>query len=171
MMERRRPRGLLTPRRFIELEDEMNRMMEESLRSWPFPVSWRRMPGESEAWAPSVDIFEKSDSYILRFELPGIKPEEVDISMSGDTLMVRGERKPPEGISEEEWQASEMCYGPFSRSVTFPMDVNADKIEASFDNGILEIHLPKAEEVKPKQIKVQTRQLHSGQTGQQSKNK
>jgi HSP20 family protein len=164
MMERWRPRTLSLPRAFREMEEEMERMMEEPFRTWPVRLYWRRAPGERLAWAPSMDMYEKEDSYILRFDLSGVKPEEVDISMSGDTLTVKGDRNPPEGIKEEEWQASEMCYGPFSRSITFPMGVNADKIEANFDNGILEIHLPKTEEVKPKQIKIQAKQLKGGKS-------
>ncbi len=168
MMERRRPRGQTLPRHFREMENEMNRLMAESFSSWPYPLSWRRTPGEMMAWSPSMDIFEKEDSFILRFEMPGMKPEEVDISITGDTLTVKGERKPPEGVSEEEWQASEICYGPFSRSITFPMSVDANKIEANFENGILDVRLPKAEEAKPKQIKVQTKQIHQVEQATQS---
>ena len=168
MMERRRPRGQTSPRHFREMENEMNRFMEETSRSWPYPLSWRRTPGEMMAWAPSMDIFEKGDSFILRLEMPGVKPEEVDISMTGDTLTIKGERKPPEDINEDEWQASEICYGPFARSITFPMMVDANKIEANFDNGILEVRLPKAEEAKPKQIKVQTKQIHQIEQTQSS---
>ena len=164
MMERWRPRTLSLPRVFREMEEEMDRLMEESFRSWPLRLYWRRTPGEELAWAPSMDMYEKEDSYILRFELSGVRPEDVDISMSGDTLTVKGERKPPEGVKEDEWQASEMCYGPFSRSITFPMGVNADKIEANFENGILEIHLPKIEEARTRQIKVQAKQLKAGKS-------
>lgn len=84
--------------------------------------------------------------------------------MSGDTLSLKGERQPPEGIKEEEWQSAEICYGPFSRFISIPSAVNADKIEANFENGILEIRLPKAEELKPKQIKVQTRELETNKS-------
>jgi HSP20 family protein len=164
MMERWRPRALTLPRTFREMEEEMDRWMEESFRTWPMRLYWRRTPGEELAWAPSMDMWEKEDSYTLRFELPGVKPEDVDISMSGDTLTIKGDRNPPSGIKEEEWQASEVCYGPFSRSITFPMGVNAEKIEANFENGILEIHIPKTEEAKPKQIKVQARQLKASKS-------
>lgn len=164
MMERWRPRALTLPRTFREMEEEMDRMMGEPFRTWPVRLTWRRAPGEALAWAPSMDIYEKEDSYTLRFELSGVKPEDVDISMSGDTLTIKGERNPPSGIKENEWQASEMCYGPFSRSITFPMGVKAEKIEANFENGILEVRLPKTEEAKPKQIKVQAKQLKAGKT-------
>lgn len=164
MMERWRPRAFTLPRTFREMEEEMDRLMEESFRPWPMRLTWRRTPGEELAWAPSMDMYERADSYILRFELSGIKPEDVDISMSGDTLMIKGVRNPPQGIKEEEWQASEMCYGPFSRSIRFPSEVSADNIEANFENGILEVRLPKIEEVKPKQIKVQTKQIKAGES-------
>jgi HSP20 family protein len=164
MMERWRPRGLTLPRTFREMEEEMDRFWNETMRIWPMRLSWRRVPGENEAWAPSMDMYEKEDSFILRFELPGVKPEDVDISMSGDTLTIKGERRVPMGIKEEEYQCTEMCYGAFSRSITIPTAVKTEKIEANFENGILEIALPKAEEVKPKQIKIQTKQLKAGKS-------
>jgi HSP20 family protein len=159
MMERYRPRrrALATWNPLREME-EMERMIDEAFGR---PMMWRRLPEEEYIWSPSIEMYEKENTYIVRMELPGVRPEDVEISMSGDTLMVKGERKPPEDIKDEEYQLCEVCYGSFTRTIALPESVNADKIEANFENGILDIHLPKAEEIKPRQIKVQSKQLQS----------
>jgi HSP20 family protein len=90
-------------------------------------------------------------------ELPGINPDEVEISVTGDTLTVKGQRKAPEDIKEEEYQLCELTYGSFTRSVTLAQPVNPDKIEAMCDNGILDIYLPKAQAIKPKLIRARRR--------------
>jgi HSP20 family protein len=170
MMERYRPRGR-TPavKPFRDLED-MERMMEES---WMRPLMWRRLPEEEFNWAPTMEILEKGKNYIMRMELPGISQEDVEISVSGDTITVKGERKPLEETKGEEYQMCEFCYGSFTRSITLPQTVNADKIEADFENGILEIRIPKAGETKPIQIKAQSKtksqpQLSQGKSSKQS---
>jgi HSP20 family protein len=136
----------------------MERLMDETFGR---PMMWRRLPGEEYTWSPAMEMYEKGDSYVIRLELPGVKSDEVDISMSGETLTVKGERKPSEDIREEEYQLCEVCYGSFTRAVTLPESVDPDRIEAIFNNGLLEIRLPKAEEIKPRQIKIQNRQSES----------
>ncbi|MDD5701547.1 MAG: Hsp20/alpha crystallin family protein [Dehalococcoidales bacterium] len=150
-LHRRRMPAAWSP--FREME-EMERMMEETFGR---PFMRRRLPEEEYIWAPSIEMYEKENSYIIRLELPGVKPDNVDISISGDTLTVKGERVPPEDIKDEEYQLCEMCYGSFNRSIVLPEPVNADAIEANFENGIMDIRLPKKEEVKPRQIKIQSR--------------
>lgn len=158
MTERWRPRNIKG------MEEDVDRFWNDLTRMWPVRFTWRRLPETDESWAPSMDMLEKENSFILRFELPGIASEDVDISMSGDILTVKGVRKTPAGVKEEEYQSSEICYGTFSRSITIPIAVNTTKIEANFENGILEITLPKAEEVKPKQIKIQAKQIKGGKS-------
>jgi len=102
-------------------------------------------------------MFEKEDAFIIRAELPGVKLEDVDISMTGDTLTVKGERKPPADVKEEEYECCEVCYGNFSRSITLPVTVEADKIQATMENGILEMRLPKVPEAKPTKITVKAK--------------
>lgn len=111
-------------------------------------------PEDEFLWAPSIEMYEKQNDYIIRMEIPGVNPADVDISLSGDTLTVKGERKPSENVQDESYQLCEMCYGSFTRSISLPEPVNADKIEATFNNGILDLRIPKASEVKPKQIKI-----------------
>jgi HSP20 family protein len=93
----------------------------------------------------------------VKSAVPGIKAEELDISVTGDTLTIRGEMKAEEEVKEEHYIRCERRYGALYRSVTIPMPVVADKAEAEFENGVLTLRLPKAEEVKPKAIKVQTK--------------
>lgn len=171
MMQRRKPRrseiATWAPSRFME---DVNRFFDEPFMT-PRMI-WRRLPEEELSWAPSMDIYEKENSYVVRMELPGIKMEDVEISVSGDTLTVRGERKIPEDIEEEEYQTSEIFYGSFTRSVTLPEKVQADKINATFDDGILEIQIPKAEEEKPARIQIkakETKRLKESSASTESK--
>jgi HSP20 family protein len=149
---------------FREME-EMERAMNEAFGR---PTMRRRSPEDVYVWSPSIEMYEKDNNYIVRMELPGIKPEDVDISVSGETLTVKGQRTPPEDIKDEAYQLCETCYGEFSRSIILPESVDADKIEANFENGILNLRIPKAEEAKPKQIKVQSKSSQSQITGSKS---
>jgi len=99
-------------------------------------------------------MYEKEDSFTVRVEVPGVKMDDIDISMSGETLTIKGERTAPAGVKEEEYQCCEVCYGSFTRSVTIPTAVDADKIEATFEDGILQIHVPKAKAAKPAKITI-----------------
>lgn len=151
VLGRWRPGWGITPwRPFRELEEI------ERLPAWP-RWRWWRIPLEEMAWAPSIDMYEKEDSFIVRAELPGVNKEDVDISMSGDTLTIKGERKAPADVKAEEYECCEVCYGSFSRSITMPAAVDSDKIEATYENGILEIRLPKMKEAKPAKIQIKAR--------------
>jgi HSP20 family protein len=161
---RRRPMAVWNP--FREME-EMEQMMNENFGR---PSMWRRVPEDEYIWAPSIEMFEKNNSYILRLEIPGVSPEDVDISLTGETLTVKWERKAPEDIRDEAYQVCEMCYGSFTRSISLPEPFDSAKIKATFENGILDIRIPKAEEAKPRQIKIRGVSSQSGATGSQSAN-
>ena len=152
-MQRWRPTSLTSWRPF----EEMERFLSSPLYDWPFRMMWRRLPTEEIAWAPSVEIYEKDDHFIVRAELPGVKQEDIDISVAGDTLTIKGERKASEEVSETDYYRCELCYGTFSRSITLPTPVNAKKIEASYEDGILELKVPKAEEARPTKIQVKAK--------------
>jgi HSP20 family protein len=137
--------------------EEIEDLFDRYFYGWPFRVMWRRRPEGDMGWAPSMDIYEKDDAYFVRAELPGVNMEDIDISMSGNTLTIKGERKPPSDIKEEEYDCSELCYGNFSRSISMSEPVNASKIEATLDNGILEIRLPKMVEAKTGKIPVKAK--------------
>ena len=106
------------------------------------------------AWAPALDISERKDAYLVTVELPGIKPEDLDITMEDGLLTIQGERQFAQESSEQQFHRVERRYGAFRRSITLPAQVQAERIEASFDNGVLQIMVPKMEEAKPKRIQV-----------------
>ena len=152
-IERWRPARRLIPwQPFRELE-EMTRGFEVVFGKEFLPV-WRRTPTEERAWAPAIEMFEKDDKFVVRAELPGIKREEIDISVSDDTLTIKGERKSKNEVEEEDYYCREHSYGSFFRSIALPSDINTEKIEASYESGVLEVSLPKAAEAKPKKISI-----------------
>lgn len=154
VMERWRPgRGLIPWRPFRELE-ELERRFEDIFGRPFLPSVWRRLPIEERGWAPPIEVFEKEDKFVVKAELPGIKEEDIDVSVVGDTLTVKGERKAESEVKEEDYYCCERSYGSFSRSIALPSTVDANKIEASYENGVLEVSLPKAAKVKPKKISV-----------------
>jgi len=140
---------------------EMERRMEEMMR-YPLtpirrPLIWWRVPAAELGWTPGVELYEKDDKFVVRAELPGMKKEEFDISVLGNTLTIKGERKAESEVKDEDYYRCELCYGKFSRSVALPAAVEAKKVEANYENGILEVTLPKAEEAKPKKVEVKVK--------------
>jgi HSP20 family protein len=105
-------------------------------------------------WAPALDISERKDAYLVTVELPGIKPEDLDITMEDGLLTIQGERQFTQESSEQQFHRVERRYGAFRRSITLPAQVQAEQIEASFEDGVLQIMVPKMEEAKPKRIQV-----------------
>jgi len=111
------------------------------------------------AWEPAelgfaLDVYENDDALVVKAALPGVRPDEVDISVIGDVLTVKGETKSEQETKDENYHRRELRYGAFARSVPLPTRVDHEKAEATFENGILIVTLPKAEEVKPKSIKI-----------------
>jgi HSP20 family protein len=110
--------------------------------------------GRTSAWAPALDISERKDAYLVTVELPGLKPEDLDITMEDGLLTIQGERQFTAESSEQQFHRVERRYGAFRRSITLPAHVMAEGIQASFEDGVLQILVPKAEEAKPKRIQV-----------------
>src|SRR5215207_527945 len=108
----------------------------------------------TSAWAPALDISERKDAYLVTVELPGLKPQDLDITMEDGLLTIQGERQFTSESSEQQFHRVERRYGAFRRSITLPAQVQAEQIQASFDDGVLQILVPKAEEAKPKRIQV-----------------
>jgi HSP20 family protein len=106
------------------------------------------------AWAPALDISERKDAYLVTVELPGLKPEDLDITMEDGLLTIQGERQFIAESSEQQFHRVERRYGAFRRAITLPAHVMAEGIQASFEDGVLQIMVPKAEEAKPKHIQV-----------------
>jgi HSP20 family protein len=135
----------------VSLRDAMDRLFQESFVR---PTSRLLISRES---ALPLDVYETDNELVVKAALPGIKPEDVDITLTGDCLTIKGEAKAEDNVKEEDYFLHERRYGAFSRAVTLPVPVVGDKAEAKFENGVLTISLPKAEEVKPKPIKVKSK--------------
>lgn len=127
------------------LRDEMNRLFNRTVGDG---VS------SGSSWTPAVDIFDAQDEIVLRAELPGLTPEDIDIEVDDNVLTLKGERRFQETVEEGRYYRLERSYGQFQRSVTLPQGVKADEISAGFDNGVLTVKVPKADEVKPRKISV-----------------
>ena len=131
---------------------------------------WDRFFGETtlarrigEEWWPSVDMSETKDNYVIKAELPGLEAQDVDVSISGDVLTIKGEKKKEEEEKDEHHHYVERYYGSFQRSFRLPANVKSDKIDASFDKGVLKVTLPKVEEAKKKKIEVKVKQEKKAQ--------
>ena len=136
------------------------REFEDILRRYSEPVGRNLLGRDQEGilstgWTPSVDINETKDAYVVKGELPGVDKDNVDISIEDNLLVIRGEKKVESDSDDDKYHRKECVYGSFERSFSLPKQVDVNKVEASFNNGVLKLNIPKAEEAKPKQIQVQ----------------
>jgi HSP20 family protein len=139
-------------RDLVAVQDRLNRIFDDTFRGNPrgSDEDWA-LGGQ---WAPSVDIFEHEGNLVLRAELPGIEPKDVDVHVENNVLTLRGERKFESEVKREKYHRVERAYGTFSRSFTLPNVVDTEKIKADYKDGVLQVTLPQREEAKPKQIQV-----------------
>jgi HSP20 family protein len=133
------------------LRDAMDRMFEERFFRPPVPFA----PWSEGVLA--VDMYETDDAVVVQTAIPGVKAEDIALSITGDTLTVKAETKEEEEISRENYLRRERRYGSYCRSVTLPGGIESEKAEADYTDGVLTLTLPKAEEVKPKTIEVKTK--------------
>ena len=135
-------------------QDEMSQM--SPMLAHALGLHNRKASGRTAttAWAPALDISERKDAYLVTVELPGLKAEDLDITMEDGLLTIQGERQFTQESTEEQFHRVERRYGAFRRSITLPAHVLAEGIQASFEDGVLQILVPKAEEAKPKHIQV-----------------
>jgi HSP20 family protein len=118
---------------------------------------WSRMTEEEPAladWSPTSDVLETKDDILIKAELPGIEPKDVDVQIENGVLTIQGQRSAEKETEEKGFQRIERTYGTFFRSFILPQNVEVEKIAATFANGLLEVRMPKKEEAKPKTIKV-----------------
>jgi HSP20 family protein len=129
------------------LQDQVNRLFGSVLE---------RSPEESNltSWAPAVDIYETEHELVVKADLPEVDPKDLDIRVENNILTIRGERKFEKKVNEDNYLRVERAYGSFSRSFSLANTVNAEAIKADYQNGVLTLTIPKREEAKPKQIKV-----------------
>jgi HSP20 family protein len=139
-------------RPFRELED-VERRFDEIFGRPTLPSLWWRFPEET-GWIPALDVFEKDNKLVVKAEIPGMKEEDIDVSVVGDTLTIKGERKTEAEVKDEDYYRCERSYGSFFRSIPLPSAVDANKIEANYENGVLEVTLPKTAAAKRKKVKV-----------------
>jgi HSP20 family protein len=137
-------------RELTTIRDEMNRLFDDFFSG--FPERGREM-FESER-APRVDIAETDENVVVTAELPGVNQDNVNITVVNDVLTLKGKKKEEKEIKKENYHRIERSYGSFQRSVSLPTGVQADKAKATYKDGILTITIPKAEETKPKSIKI-----------------
>lgn len=142
----------LTRRPRQEIWSPLTRLQGELNRFFTYPEF--EESGLLENWFPAMDLREDKDQLTVTAELPGMKKEDINVSLHENTLIVSGEKKCEEEEKRGENYRSERCYGRFHRSITLPWTVEAGKIDASYHDGVLTITLPKSEQAKPKQIAV-----------------
>jgi HSP20 family protein len=142
--------GLWEPLHNLQsMQDEMDRL---------FPTFWPKTQGDAtngdSAWRPSLEVYEESDKVVVKAEIPGVKKENISISLTDDVLTIKGERKFEHEEKMENYLLFEGSYGSFHRMLQIPQPVKADAVKAEYKDGILEIQLPKAEESKTREIKI-----------------
>ena len=135
---------------------DLERMRKEMDRLWDSFFEGRpsRKAEEVGEWLPTLDVLETKNDLVVRAEIPGIDPKDIDISLANDILTIKGEKKQEIEEKEENYHLIERSYGSFTRMARLPREVQSDKISASYKNGILKITLPKSEEAKKKEIKI-----------------
>jgi HSP20 family protein len=132
-----------------QLRDAMDRLFDSYFTAPATPVS-DRWP----AWSPAIDVVETKDAYHVKAEVPGIAPGDIDISMTGNTLTLKGEKKEEKTEGDTTWHRTERTYGSFVRTLELPEGVDPERVQACHDKGVLTIEIAKSERVKPRTIKV-----------------
>ncbi|MEJ2048040.1 MAG: Hsp20/alpha crystallin family protein, partial [Dehalococcoidia bacterium] len=151
-------------REVISLRQAMDRLFEDSFVGLP------RLTMDGSGEFP-IDIYQDKKNLVVKAALPGVKPEELDITIADDILTIRGEHKEEQESEEDDYIHRERYYGAFSRSVAIPTKVKSDKAEASFEEGVLTLTLPKAGEIKPRQVKVKPKAIKAAKATKTKKAK
>jgi HSP20 family protein len=141
--------------RFEPFRDLVNSQREfERLFRGAFTPAMDAEEASTRTWAPPVDIYENGDSLVLKAELPGVNPNDVEIRVEDNTLYLKGERKFEKEVKEQNYHRIERSYGTFTRTFSLPNSIDADKVAATYKDGVLMLTMPKKEEAKPKTIKI-----------------
>jgi len=136
----------------VTLRDAMDHLFDDA-----FLRPWGLGDGRRGASMPAVDMYQTDDDIVVKVAVPGIKPEDVQISITGDLLTIKGETKEETDNEEKSYHIRERRWGSFERTISLPTDVNSDKAQAEFENGVLKVTLPKSEIAKPKTITVKAK--------------
>jgi HSP20 family protein len=127
----------------VSMQGDLNRLF-----------GWTWGEGDARGWVPALDVIERPDAFEISVDLPGIDPADVEITVQDSTLTLSGSREFSSEVNEEQVHRVERRYGAFSRSLSLPKNVKADEIDAAFEEGVLTLRVPKAEEAKPKKISI-----------------
>jgi len=149
-----RPRRSLQHWRPFANLDEWEQRLDDMFGPSHTPFSGLRGPWHEMEWTPSIEVFDRDDKLVVKAELPGMNEDDIDVSVEDNTLTIKGERKAENEVKEEEYYRCERFYGSFFRAIPLPSRVDAEGIEANYEDGILEITFPKVGEEKSKKIKV-----------------
>jgi HSP20 family protein len=141
---------------FTDLFKEFGHLQREMNRLFDFPVDrpWGESTLLGSQWSPAIDVYDSNDNILIKAELPGLKKDEINISVKNNSLVIQGEKKRDSEVKEENFYKTERFYGSFCRTIQLPSDVDVDKIDAKYKDGVLSLTLPKKEESKPKQITI-----------------
>jgi HSP20 family protein len=131
-------------------QQEMNRMFNQFFQG----SNGEEAGTELSSWTPAVDIHETDDGYVIKAELPGVAKDDVSIDIYQNTLTLRGQRKHEAEVKQDKYHRVERAYGTFQRSFTLPAMIDQEKVQATYKDGVLELHLPKSEAAKPKRIAI-----------------
>lgn len=137
-----------------EMRKDMDRLFEEFF----VPVPRRRrgwIKPEAGVVVPNIEMYDRKNEIVLKAELPGVNKEDIDLTITKDSITVKGEVKREEEVKEEDYYSCERSYGSFTRTIALPVEVDSEKAKASIKNGVLEIILPKKEEARAKEIKIE----------------
>ena len=132
------------------LQDRMNRLFDDAGRGWRADE-----PAATTTWSPAVDIYETENEIVVQAELPGVDRKDISLNLENNVLTLKGERRFEKETKEENYHRIERSYGGFARTFSIPATVDEEKIRADYRDGILKIALPKKEQVKPKQIRIE----------------
>jgi HSP20 family protein len=139
-------------REMMNLRRDFDRLFESALDMPEF--NGDTFGGDTTTWGLALDLVERENEYIVKASVPGIEPDDLEITLADNTLNVRGEFKKDEETQEEQYRLRERRYGSFARSITLPTAVDREAIEAAYNDGVLTLTIPKTEEVKPKRIPI-----------------
>jgi len=139
------------PHGWFSLRDEVDHLFQD------FFSGWEPIRGQGREWAPAIDVSENDKAIEVKAEMPGVKSEDIDLNMTGDTLTIRGEKKEEKEEEAKSYQRLERHYGSFERMLQLPRSVDLDRADAEFEDGVLTITLPKKEPAKPKPIKLKAK--------------
>lgn len=139
-------------RELLSMRDQMDRLVDDFFSpSWGARVTW-----DGGVASFPMDIYQTDKEYVVKATLPGVKADDLDVSIVGESLTIKAAKQSDEEVKDEAWLLRESRYTAFSRTVTLPSEVQADKVDANYEGGVLTLKIPKAEAVMPRTIKVRT---------------